>query len=264
MVVLALLSIGPIVWVELEDLHWPDPAFQLIAAIDLGVVVILGIDFLVRLSRAKVRSHFLKENWLELVGLVPLYAESLSWFRLARLLRLGRVLRLLRAATAVQRAHRTFRFLDVLINRSKLGHVFVLTTMVVVSLASVVWVLERDTNPGFTHFGDALWWAIVTTTTVGYGDITPHTGLARLFAAALMLLGIGLIGVVASSLSNALLATTGEDRAASGLTSLAGELERLAALHRDKSLTDAEFSEAKKLTLKLQPAAERDADFASE
>jgi voltage-gated potassium channel len=210
MVALALASIGPIVWIELEGLQWPHPTFQLVAAIDLGVVLILGTDFSFRLWRADGRARFFKENWVELLGLVPLYAESLSWFRLARLLRLGRVLRLLRVVTAMQRMNRTFRFLDVLINRSKLGYVLVLAAAVVVSMASVVWILERHTNPGLSNFNDALWWAIVTTTTVGYGDITPQTGLARVFATVLMLLGIGLIGVVASSLSTALLTTDHE------------------------------------------------------
>lgn len=251
MVLISVASTFPILWIELEGLHWPHPTFQLIALIDLGFVGILGGDFLWRLWQAGSRVRFVREHWIEAISLIPLYAESLSWFRVARLMRLGRVLRLLRVVTAMQRTNRMFRFLDVLINRSKIGHVFVLASAVVIFMAVVVWILERDTNPQLATFSESLWWAIVTATTVGYGDITPHTGLARAFAAGLMLLGIGLIGVVASSMSAALLTVDSEKgkAAQNAPPSLAEELERLARLHCEHALTDAEFAEAKRHTI---------------
>lgn len=250
MVVLALASLGPIFYVELEGLSWPAPRFKLLAAIDLGFVLLFVGDFLWSLSRAKDRWGFLRQHWYELPGLVPLYAESFSFLRVAQLLRLARVLRILRLVSA----HRRFRglaVLDALVNRYKMGHTLLVSFAVVLGLAIVVWVLERSTNPNLAEFQDALWWAVVTATTVGYGDITPQTGLARLCATTLMLMGIGLIGMVASSLSNALLAIDREmnpdgEAAAPGLAS---ELERLAALRERGHLTDEEFTAAKRRLL---------------
>lgn len=252
MVVLALVSLGPIAWVELEGLHWPHPTFRVVALVDLVVVLVLAVDFVVRLKVAADKRAFWRGNWYELPGLIPLYAESLSWFRVARLLRLGRVLRLLRAVTAFKRLRRTVRFFDLLINRSKLGYMLAASLAVVLGMATVVWMLERHTNPSFANFDDALWWAIVTATTVGYGDITPQTGLARLCATVLMLTGIGLIGLVASSLSTSLIAMGGfEEEQPPAAESLAGELERLSALREKGHLTEEEFSAAKRKLLGL-------------
>ncbi|NMO20265.1 hypothetical protein HPC49_40780 [Pyxidicoccus fallax] len=250
MMLLALASLGPIFYVELEGLQWPHPRFQLLAAIDLGFVLVFLGEFLWGLSRAKDRADFLRRHWFELPGLVPLYAEGLSLLRAAQLLRLARLLRLLRLLTAYRRM-RTLTVLDALFNRYKLGHTLLVAFAVVMGMAAVVWVLERSTNPNLAHFPDAVWWAIVTATTVGYGDITPHTGLARVCATVLMLMGIGLIGVVASSLSNALLRADQEASQGSAPTasSLAAELERLAVLRERGHLTDEEFTAAKRKLL---------------
>ena len=248
MMVLALLSLGPILYVELEGLQWPAPRFQVLAAIDLVFVLIFGGDFLWGLARASNRWAFLRRHWYELPGLVPLYAESLSLLRVAQFLRLARVVRLLRLVSAYRRM-RTLTVLDALFNRYKLGHTLLLAFTVVLAMAAVVWELERDTNPSLSQFPDALWWAVVTATTVGYGDITPHTGVARVCATVLMLMGIGLIGMVASSLSNALLAADQEAAPAPAASSLTTELERLAALRERGHLTDEEFSAAKRRLL---------------
>lgn len=250
MVVLALASLGPILWVELEGIGWPDPRFQVLAAVDLLFVLLFLGDFVVGWARAEDRKAWWRRHWYELPGLVPLYFEAFAFLRVAQVLRLARVLRLLRAVHALRRL-RALAFVDVLLNRNKLGHTLVISASVVLGLASVVWLLERDTNPGLSNFGDALWWAIVTTTTVGYGDITPQTGLARVVATVLMLMGIGLIGMVASSISAAIIAMGGaapEDASAPQL-GLAQELERLAALKERGHLTEAEFTAAKRKLL---------------
>lgn len=250
MVVLAVASLGPILWVELEGINWPDPRFQVLAAVDLLFVLLFLGDFVVGWMRAEDRTAWWKRHWYELPGLVPLYFEAFAFLRIAQVLRLARVLRLLRALTAFRRL-RALAFVDVLLNRNKLGHTLVISSSVVLGLASVVWLLERNTNPGLSSFGDALWWAIVTTTTVGYGDITPQTGLARLVATVLMLMGIGLIGVVASSISASIIAMGGaapEDSPAQP-QGLVQELERLAALKERGHLTEEEFTAAKRKLL---------------
>ena len=73
---------------------------------------------------------------------------------------------------------------------------------------------EHPTNPGFATFGDALWWGIVTLTTVGYGDIVPKTTAGRLSGVAIMFTGVAVLGVLAGSLAS-LFAVTGKDEDAS-------------------------------------------------
>lgn len=249
---LTLFSLGLIAWVELQDLRWPDPRFKVAATIDLALVAVFLVDFVVRALRAADRREYLRRHWYDVLGLIPLYAESLSWLRLARLVRVARILRLLRVLSTTKPFQRTFRFLDELLSRNKLGHALLASAALLLSMAGVVWWLERDVNPNFRHFADALWWAVVTLTTVGYGDITPMTGTARVIAASIMLVGIGLIGIVASTLSSALITfREQEEQEARGETRLAGELERLSALHERGRLTDEEYTAAKRHVLGL-------------
>jgi voltage-gated potassium channel len=250
MALLALVSLVPMLWVELEGVRWPEPRFQVLAAVDLLLVLVFAGDLAWGLWEAKDRRAWLRRHWYELPGLIPLYLDAVAWLRLAQVLRLTR---LLRAFTGLRKL-RTLAVLDVLVNRNKLVHTSLVSAGVVVGLATVVWLLERDTNPALARFDNALWWAIVTTTTVGYGDITPQTGLARLVATVLMLLGIGLIGVLASSFSAALIATGGaaaeqSEGPSAGPRRLVEELERLVALRERGLLTEAEFSLAKRKLL---------------
>lgn len=245
MAALALLSLIPVMWVELAGLRFGDPRFQLLAALDLVLVIVFAADWMIELRRAPDRRAYAREHWFELIGMVPLYLEAVAVLRVAQVLRLARVLRVLRAFTALRRV-RSLHVLDILINRHKMLHTAVVAAVVVVALAAVVWSLERDTNPAFTSFSDALWWAIVTTTTVGYGDITPRTGMARVVATGLMLMGIGMIAALASSCSAALIAAAPETQPDA---SLAEQLERLAALHERGHLSAEEFAAAKRLVL---------------
>jgi len=246
MAVLALASLMPVFWVELEGLHWPDARFKMLAAVDLVFVMIFAGDLAVGLWRADDRRDYIRHRWFELPGLIPLYLDAFALLRISQLLRLLRLLRLMRTIGALRRT-RALRVLDLLLNRHKLLHTALITGAVVVTLAAAVWLLERDTNPSLSSFGDALWWAIVTTTTVGYGDITPQTGLARLVATVLMLMGIGLIAVLASSFSAALI-TTDADHPKSG-EALVDAIERLAHLRDHEHLTAEEFTAAKRKLL---------------
>src|SRR5262249_54480743 len=73
---------------------------------------------------------------------------------------------------------------------------------VVVIGSLVAYHAEHPTNPGFATVGDALWWGIVTLTTVGYGDIVPKTTTGRYAAVVIMITGIAVLGLLAGSLAS--------------------------------------------------------------
>ena len=73
-----------------------------------------------------------------------------------------------------------------------------LVASVALTLALVAAVLQRLFDPAMGDFTDALWWAIVTVTTVGYGDVIPETGLGRIIAGFLMLAGVSAIPITTS------------------------------------------------------------------
>ena len=73
---------------------------------------------------------------------------------------------------------------------------------VIITCGYVTYSAERSVNPEFGSFGDAMWWATVTITTVGYGDITPITTAGRITAVVLMFSGLALLGVLAGALAS--------------------------------------------------------------
>ena len=114
-----------------------------------------------------------------------------------------------------------------------------------------MYIAEHGITKAVDNPFDALWWGVVTLTTVGYGDVTPVTTEGRLAAMALMLLGIGLFGAITATITSYLLS---RDSHHGPDTSLAGELERLAVLHEGWALTDEEFEAAKRRILNAEAA----------
>jgi voltage-gated potassium channel len=108
----------------------------------------------------------------------------------AALLRLARLARLVMATKGARRLF------------ERLGRVAGVAGGVVVTGSLVAYHAEHPTNPGFATIGDALWWGIVTLTTVGYGDIVPKTSTGRWAAIVIMITGIAVLGVLAGSLSS--------------------------------------------------------------
>ena len=84
----------------------------------------------------------------------------------------------------------------------QLGRAALVFLAVVLSCSYIAYQAERLVNPEFKSFADALWWAVVTICTVGYGDITPITTAGRWAGVILMVTGIGIIGALAGSLAS--------------------------------------------------------------
>lgn len=99
-------------------------------------------------------------------------------------------------------------------------------------LALVAAVLERLIDPAFDTFPEALWWAISTVSTVGYGDYVPESGAGRIVATGLMLTGLALIPLVTSVAVSILVAQRGREAREEELRDLHQIIERLDSLDR--------------------------------
>jgi voltage-gated potassium channel len=110
-------------------------------------------------------------------------------------------------------------------------------TIVYAASLAVLDVERHAPGAQITSFGDALWWAISTVTTVGYGDLTPVTFGGRLIAVALMIAGISLLGVVTATLASWIVERVAEEDDANRAAT-ARQIEELRdeirALHRSR------------------------------
>ena len=178
---------------------------DLLTLYDNVVCVVFLIDFVMNLLAAKPKSAYFvgARGWLDLLGSVPAlgFVPFTALFRLARLSRLARITRLLRGQAGKDLV------LDVLRNRSQYAtFITILLAWIVLSVASIL-VLQfesRSPDANITTGGDAIWWGLVTITTVGYGDFYPVTFLGRLTGVFVMFAGIGIIGALASILASLL------------------------------------------------------------
>lgn len=165
----------------------------LVDRVDMILLWIFIVDYTVRLIKAENRIRFVKSNWIDLVAIMP-FDMAFRVFRLARLVRIVKVFRLIRAGVMLR------RFFSVplkILHTNNLGRVLSVTIVLIILGAMGIYAVEEKVN----SFGDALWWSIVTTTTVGYGDISPASTGGRIIAVLLMIIGIGTIGMLTGSIA---------------------------------------------------------------
>ncbi|WP_233785917.1 potassium channel family protein [Planococcus halotolerans] len=155
---------------------------------DKVIWLIFVADYSIRLWRSEKRWNYIKSHPFELIAIIPL--DSL--FRAARFVRIFRVIRLLGIGS------RFFKPVYGVLQTNGLDKLLIVTMILLFLIPIPVIIVE----PAINTFPDALWWAIVTTTTVGYGDISPTTGLGRILAVVLMLVGIGIIGTFTSAITS--------------------------------------------------------------
>jgi voltage-gated potassium channel len=201
--VLTVLSLAVMVAIILP---LSDATIHLLQVYDNLICVVFLFDFVLNLKRAPTkRKYFIAERgWLDLLGSIPSFGffKYTALFRLARLSRLARISRLLRG----KRKHDLVE--DVINNRGQYAAFITLLSALIVMMVCSVLVLQfesKSSNANITNGSDALWWAIVTITTVGYGDYFPVTGAGRIVGVFVMFAGVGIIGSLASILSSILI-----------------------------------------------------------
>lgn len=176
-----------------------DATAQVLNVYDNAICVIFLFDFGLRWKRAtSKRGYFIGgRGWLDLLGSIPSFGvfHFTALFRLARLSRLARITRLMRGQSKRE------LFKDVLDNRGQYAvFITLLTAVMVLSLSSVL-VLQfegKASDANIKTGGEALWWAVVTLTTVGYGDYAPASDLGRTLSNTEALLGqLYLVTIVA-------------------------------------------------------------------
>lgn len=184
LVVAAVVFLAAYAWPILQPglPHWADLACRWT---NLVIWVVFGFDLTYRLVLAEHRRGFLRENWLDVVTLVLPFLRPL------------RALRVVLALNMIGRRGGAF-------SRGRVVAT-VAASEGVVGVVAALAVLDAERGRAGSNietFGDALWWAVSTITTVGYGDRYPTTGQGRLIAFGLMASGIALLGVITAAMAS--------------------------------------------------------------
>jgi voltage-gated potassium channel len=194
LMVLALAMIPLIVVPLVADLS-PGQA-RAVLAVDYLIWAAFAVEYVVKLYLAPQRWRFVKANIPDLVIVV------VPMLRPLRVLRSARLLRLLGLARVVAFAVEGLQETREVLRRRGLSWVLLIVLALNLVAAALVLTFERGMTNGNIHsYPDALWWAVTTITTVGYGDRFPMSPAGRGVAVVLMVSGIALFGVITASIA---------------------------------------------------------------
>jgi len=168
---------------------------RLLSIIDDLICVFFLYEFCVRFYRAESKLKFMRWGWLDLLSSIP----TLDYLRPGRAIRLFRILRLLRAFRSVK--HLATHIFEKRV-KGAFTSVAILAVLMVIFSSVAILQVEDDPNSNIKTAEDALWWAYVTVTTVGYGDKYPVTSEGRIIAVFLMTMGVGLFGTFTGFVSS--------------------------------------------------------------
>jgi voltage-gated potassium channel len=190
-VVLSALATIPVI--VLQEQGVKDPW---LARADWAIWWVFLAEYAIEMTLTPHRMRYARKNWLSLIVIIvsfPLLPDLMGAVRITRLVRVARFARL---ASVTVRGLGELQ--NVFLGRG-LGYVALAALVLIMAGGAALTVLEPATSKG--NIVDGIWWAIVTASTVGYGDIAPSTLPGRLIAILLMLSGVGLISTLGACIT---------------------------------------------------------------
>lgn len=208
-VVLLIAILTSIILVMLESVASFDEKYHGFLDIAEWVITILfSIEYIIRILSIKKPLTYIFSFYgiIDLVATIPKYislflvgSHNLAAFRALRLLRVFRILKLARYIGASNKL-----IVALKASKAKIAVFLFFVFIICIILGTVMYMIEGEEH-GFTSIPKSVYWAIVTLTTVGYGDIAPQTPIGQFIASVIMILGYGIIaiptGIVSSEIA---------------------------------------------------------------
>ena len=163
------------------------------------LTVLFTIEYVLRIYSVKKPLNYMRSFYgvIDFIAILPSYLSIIfsgaQMFMMVRALRLLRVFRVLKLVYYMDEARMLARALYA--SRGKISVFLFFVVLIVMIIGAVMYLVEGPQNPGFGNIPVSIYWAIVTLTTVGFGDITPQTGLGQLLSAMVMILGYAVLAV---------------------------------------------------------------------
>lgn len=166
--------------------------------IEWAFTVLFSIEYMLRIYVSKKAFTYIFSFWglVDLLAILPTYLSfffiGYHYLLIVRILRLLRVFRILKLMRFNREAIVLLKALKA--SAYKIGIFFSAVLTIVILLGTIMYVVEGGEN-GFTSIPQSIYWAIITITTVGYGDIVPHTVLGKFISSFAMIIGYAIIAV---------------------------------------------------------------------
>ncbi|TXD49393.1 ion transporter [Polaribacter sp. IC073] len=213
-VILLIAILASILLVMLESIESFDNDYHYYLNIGEWIITILfSIEYILRIIsiRKPYKYIFSFYGIIDLLSTIPMYlslifvgSQGLVALRALRLLRVFRILKLARYIGASNKLLLALRS-----SRAKIAVFLFFVLIVCIILGTVMYMIEGAEN-GFTNIPKSIYWAIVTLTTVGFGDIAPQTPLGQLIASAIMIMGYSIIAIPTGIVSSEMTKTDSE------------------------------------------------------
>lgn len=201
----------------------------LFTIVEWVLTIIFTLEYLLRIWSSKTPRKYVLSFWgvIDLLSVIPsylsLFLTGAHVFLIVRVLRLMRVFRILKLTRYNSEASTLVAALRK--SRHKISVFLLFVVLIIFIMGTLMYVVEGENN-GFTSIPESVYWCVVTITTVGYGDIVPHTVLGKIISSIAMILGYAIIaiptGIVSVALSeekhNSSIAKTACDQCGEGIT----------------------------------------------
>ena len=222
-VFISVILLIPVIIIEYRDSEFIEYANY----VNWGIWIVFLLEYTHLLFLSENKKEYILNHKLELfivvvsIPFVPQGFESSRFLRFIRLPRLLRLFQLFRLAAVLAKFGTAIK---TIFNSKGLRFIVYATIFLIIFFGFLFYVSE----PEVKTYGDGIWWALVTITTVGYGDITPYTTLGRIVASTLMVLGIGFIATLTAAVSAYFLSNFGDKE-----TTLEDVLDKLEKIDKE-------------------------------
>jgi len=178
---------------------------KILRVIEVFCVVIFTIEYILRIYVSDKKNKFIFSFYgiIDFLAILPFYLAlgvDLRSLRALRFLRLFRILKLMRYNKAIK------HFTKAIALAKEEILLFLIVTLILIYFSAVgIYYFEHNVQPeNFSSIFDSLWWAIITLTTVGYGDVYPITVGGKVFTFFILMIGLGIVAIPTGIISSAL------------------------------------------------------------
>ena len=198
LIVVILLSVLLVMFISMKSVY--TEYSSILNLFEYIFTVYFTIDYILRLYSAPNKKKYIFSFYgiVDFLSTFPLYFAgiffSTQFFFVIRTFRLIGIFRIFKLFSFLEEGN--FLMRSIILSGPKIIVFFLFVVIMVISIGTIMFMIESNfPNSGFNDIPSSIYWAIVTMTTVGYGDITPHTSLGKFLAAIVMLLGYTIIAV---------------------------------------------------------------------